>query len=114
MITILCIYILCRENGVLISKEVKSLEGKYELIQMIEPDKTISKEEIENLKKTGLDIKLEIKKNGTGILNLYGEKASLNFDKEHIKYGSDILEYKVEDNKIKFKQNNTTLVFEKR
>ena len=101
------------EAGAFISKEVRALEGDYKLIEMKEKDRTTTKEELERLENSGLNMTLTIYKNGTGDLNINHEEANFKIDEKNIKYGSSLIPYVYKDGRITFVQNDITLVFEK-
>lgn len=91
----------------------KKMAGKYELVEMSSGSETYSKEDLETLKTYGFTISMELKDDGTGTMNSYGEEQALTYDKDGITIDGDKASYTFENNKITVESDGTKMVFEK-
>ena len=96
-----------------IGKKTRDLTGKYELIDMKANDNAISQSDIEKMKKLGLTVTLEMREDGTGTLNMFGEKKKLTYNEKKITVEGDSADYTFEDEKLTFKENGEEMVFER-
>ena len=94
--------------------DMKKMAGSYELIEMKDSDKNYSKEDIEQLKNYGLNFTIELKDDGTGSMDLFGEKSDLKYDDKGITVDDDTVSYTFEDNKLSLESDDTKMVFEKK
>ena len=94
-------------------KSVESLAGKYELVEMSSGSESYGKDELEALKTLGYTIVLELNEDGTGALDMYGEKEDLTYDDSSITVDGVKTPYTRSGNKITFEQDDTKMVFEK-
>ena len=94
--------------------DMGKISGKYELIELAENNTSYSKDEIKELKEMGITFTLELKENGTGTIELYGEKSDLKYDENNIIVDNDIKSYSFENNKISIVYDDIKMVFEKK
>lgn len=93
--------------------KIKELVGNYDLIEMTEGEEVTTKEDIDLLKKFGLIVSLELREDGTGTLDLFGDTEELNFDDKNITADDEEVPYTFEENKLTMEKEDTKLVFEK-
>ena len=94
--------------------DMKKMAGKYELVEMSENDKSYNKEELAKLKEYGITFTLELKEDGTGTIELYGQSSNVKYDENNITIDEDTASYSVDDNyKITIEKDGMKMVFEK-
>ena len=91
--------------------EPESPAGKYELSAMVTEGKETAPEDIELLKKKGLDCTLTLEADGTGILDLFGEETAVTWDEETVSAGDKTMPYIREDKKITLTDGESSLTF---
>ncbi len=85
--------------------------GTYEVTAMITDGKETPAEDLTLLKSKGLDCILTLADDGTGTVDLFGEKNDLIWDEESISAGGKIMSYTYEDRQIVLVNGNSTLTF---
>ena len=98
----------------------KDLIGKYELIRIDggSVDDGISSEEVDMLKEFDLGCTLEMKEDGTAVMDIYGEPEEFIWNNEYLKYSNSEKEIAFESDgktlKIQDAESEQALVFEKK
>lgn len=94
--------------------DAKAMAGKYTLIEMSEGDEKYGEDQLKAMKDSlGLEFTMELKEDGTGKMEMYGESQDLKFDKDNITIDGDSAKYEFKDNKITIKEKDITMVFKK-
>ncbi len=87
-----------------------SIVGKYNLESMTMGGETIKAAQ---LKELGGTATIEFKKDGTGVMNLFGDKTKFKYDKKYIIVDKEKSKYTYKDGKITMSEDGTKIVFTK-
>lgn len=88
----------------------KDMIGTYKGIEITE-GKTTYNEAL--LDKLGVTVSLEVKSDGTAVLNLAGDKTKLKYDSKYFKDGNSKSKYTYKNGKITMTSDETRMVFRK-
>ncbi|MBR3362108.1 MAG: hypothetical protein IKG39_12280 [Lachnospiraceae bacterium] len=95
------------------SAELKTekTEERYEIIAMISEGKESTAEDLALLKSKGLSCTIVLRPDGTGVLDLFGEKTNLTWDEKNISAGTKIMPYTRKDDQLTLTDGNSSLTF---
>ena len=106
--------------GCIIANNKKvSIAGNYELVEMYDDEDSYSAEDLETLKKFGLSVYFELREDGTGTLDLFGETMELTYDENNMLYededgdGTEEIPYTVDGETLTLEKDGSKLVFQK-
>ena len=93
--------------------EVKTekTEERYEIIAMISEGKESTAEDLALLKSKGLNCTIVLRPDGTGVLDLFGEKTNLTWDEKNISAGTKTMPYTRKDDQLTLTDGNSSLTF---
>ena len=96
-----------------LDQTIKKLAGKYNLVGMSDEEQDYTQEDLDMLKRFEVTVSLELREDGTGIIDLFGDKMELTFDNKNMTYEDEPVPYTVEDGKIVLVNEDAKLTFEK-
>ena len=99
---------------VLPKMKMNKMVGTYELVEMSRGDQTYDKSTLDQMKAYGMSATLELKKDGKGSIDLFGEKGEVTYDKKNITVEGDKASYTFKDNKLTIEKDGIKMVFEKK
>ena len=101
-------------------KEIKSfinkkvdLPGTYNLVELQEGKKIYGKNDLKNLKKHGMEVVLELRKDKTGTINIFDKKKDFKYDNNNVFINKDKFSLIYSNDKLIFKKDNSSLKFKK-
>lgn len=95
------------------SIDVSTMAGKYKLVEMTAEGESYGEEELTALEAFGMTITLELREDGTGVMDIYGEQSELTYDSQNITVDGEKTPFTKSGDKITFEQDDTKMVFEK-
>lgn len=94
--------------------KMSKMVGTYELVEMSRGSETYGKDRLDQMKSYGLTATMELKKDGTGFIELFGEKEDLKYDKKNITIDGDSASYTFKNKKVTIEKDGIKMVFEKK
>lgn len=88
----------------------KDMVGTYKGVEMTEGDTTYDEETLDKL---GVGFSLEVKEDGTAVLDLAGDKTELKYDGKYFSDGESKSAYTFKDDTITISAEDMSLVFKK-
>ena len=95
------------------SIDASAMVGKYELIEMTADGENYGKEELDALKSFGMTITLELKEDGTGVMDIYGQQTELTYDSKSMTIDGDKMSFTKSEDIITLEKDNEKMVFKK-
>lgn len=96
-----------------LANSIAMLVGNYDLTGMSSEGEDQSSS-IKVLEGLGLSATMELKKDGTGTMNLFGKESTITFDRNKIRINDQDMPFTYEDGKITFTEDNASLTFTKK
>ncbi len=118
IIAIIVYMIVLSKNGIIIqnndeNNNTMNIAGKYKIIEMISNGENMNNQ-IEQMNNLGMYFTLELKDDGTGIINILGEEESLTYNDKTMIFDGDEQSYVIdEEGNIVLENDETKLVFSK-
>lgn len=101
----------CSSGGGGGASEKPSPVGKYTMTGMEENGEATSQEDLDLLTSLGLTVTLEIKEDGTGILDLFGEQVEFEWDADNLTVDGSKQPYTFDGKTLIMETNETKMTF---
>ena len=101
--------------AVVLMNQRPNLAGKYELASVIDPEGETMQDDLSVLGDNDLSITMELKNDGSGVFNLFGQELPLTWTNKEIVMNGETIPIKYKDHLLEIKDpegGNSTLVFE--
>ena len=85
--------------------------GKFSLISMNTNYKKYNEEELDSLKKVGVEVTMEVKEDKTAILKLFNKTQDLKYDENYFYTSDDKISYIYSEGVLKISNDNQLLSF---
>lgn len=95
------------------SSSTKNVQGMYELVEIVSDTHAMTTEELDKLKEDNLVVTLELKEDGSGTMNVFGDNQNISYnaEEEYIEFGGERLKYTYDGVKFVIAQADESLVF---
>ncbi|MCR4951539.1 MAG: hypothetical protein K6A40_09485 [Solobacterium sp.] len=95
-----------------VEQKTEKTEERYEIIAMISEGKETTAEDLALLQSKGLSCTIVLRPDGTGVLDLFGEKTNLTWDEKNISTGTKNMPYTRKDDQLTLTDGNSSLTFQ--
>ena len=111
LLRVLCVVLLVLSMAG--CKKKLDLSGTYQLNRLDSDEDSVTAEDMETLRSLGMDVLLTLEKDGTGVLDVFGEKQSLTYDidKMTVTVGGESVEMKYANGELSLIDPSGTMVF---
>ena len=87
------------------------ISGQYEITAMVSEGKETTPEDLALMKDKGLNCTITLKTDGTGVLDLFGDKTDLTWDGSTISSAKKTYRYTFEGDQLTLTEGNSSLSF---
>ncbi len=99
------------EPKTVVDKDASDPQGSYEITGMIFKGKKTPDEDIELMKKKGLNCTLTLEDEGKGVVDLFGNRADITWNDDSITAGGKSYGYALEGDVLTLELNDSSLTF---
>ena len=108
IIAIIIGIVLLNKNN---NSSLKNIAGDYKMTSLTYEDG--EEENVEKLEKLGFTVTLELKEDGTGLINIFGEMKEISYNSENMTIDGEILEYNFKNNSISMQIEGSNIILVK-
>ncbi len=108
---IVCLALTACSGSVKEADVMSERAGLYELSALVSQDKESPAEDLEMMKSKGLVCTLTLEEDGTGVLDLFGEKTEVTWTAEEVSAEGKTIPYTYQDKQIILNEDSSSMTF---